>query len=59
MPMTGEMEINLDAVDAIECGQIVDLDMNTEGLETVTVKGGILTLKSSNTVRYGKRIFMS
>lgn len=43
------MEINLDGVDAIECGEIDGFSEGT--LETVTVDGGTLTLKSSGNVR--------
>lgn len=50
--MTGDMEINLDEVDTIECLEI-ELPGATEPdlLETVTVEGVTLTLKSSNNVR--------
>lgn len=51
-PMTGDLEINLDEVDTIECLEI-EVPGETEAnlLETVTVEGGTLTLKSSNNVR--------
>lgn len=45
-PMVGDVEINLDAVDTIQCEDLVD-----GPLDTVTVDGGTLTLKSSTTVR--------
>lgn len=49
VPLTGDMEINLDGVDTIECGEI---DGFIEGtLETVTIEGGTLTLKSSKNIR--------
>lgn len=48
-PLTGDMEINLDGVDTIECGEIDGFSEGT--LETVTVDGGTLTLKSSSNVR--------
>ena len=44
--MVGDVEINLDAVDTIQCEDLVD-----GPLDTVTVDGGTLTLKSSTTVR--------
>lgn len=51
-PMTGDVEINLDAVDTIECVEIeVAGEANANLLETVIVDGGTLTLKSSSSVR--------
>ncbi|MEP2388403.1 hypothetical protein [Hyphomonas sp.] len=53
-PMTGDMEINLDGVDTIECEEIGEnAEIDGNGLETVIVDGGTLTLKSSNNVWYG------
>ena len=50
--MTGDVEINLDAVDTIECVEIeVAGEANANLLETVIVDGGTLTLKSSSSVR--------
>lgn len=41
-------------VDTIACGVIgEEAGTNAETVETVTVDGGTLTLKSSNNVRYG------
>ncbi|CAM9463602.1 unnamed protein product, partial [Laminaria digitata] len=51
--MGGDMEINLDAVETIECEEIGEnAEVNANGLETVVVNGGTLTLKSSNNVRF-------
>lgn len=50
-PMTGDLEINLDEVDTIECVEIeVAGEANANLLETVVVDGGTLTLKSVNNV---------
>ncbi|CAM9141005.1 unnamed protein product [Laminaria digitata] len=46
------MEIFLDAVDTIACEELDDPDFNADGLETVVVDGGTLTLKSSSSVRF-------
>eukprot|EP00904_Undaria_pinnatifida_P005732 jgi/Undpi1/2289/HiC_scaffold_13.g05673.m1 len=51
-PMAGDMVISLDAVDTIECEGLDEDDINSNGLETVVVKGGSLTLKSSSSVRF-------
>lgn len=58
-PMTSDVEINLDAVDTIECEEIDGVYGLTKQLETVTVEGGTLTLKSSNSVRYGFLVHFS
>ena len=50
--MTGNMDINLDAVETLECEEVGEnAEVNTNGLETVIVDGGTLTLKSSSNVR--------
>eukprot|EP00904_Undaria_pinnatifida_P008960 jgi/Undpi1/5194/HiC_scaffold_2.g00477.m1 len=52
-PMTGDLEINLDEVDTIECVEIeVAGEANANLLETVVVDGGTLTLKSVNNVGF-------
>lgn len=53
-PVTGDVEINLDGVDTIACGVIgEEAGANAETVETITVDGGTLKIKSSNNVRYG------
>lgn len=49
-PMTGDMEINLDAVSVIECKEF-ESDIGGTALEQVVVSGGTLTLTSASTVR--------
>lgn len=57
-PMTGDMEINLDDVDTVECEEIDEFaEVDANGLETVVVDGGTLTLKSESNVRYGFMTF--
>lgn len=52
-PLTGDVEINLDGVDTIECGVTGEqAETSADTVETVTVDGGTLTLKSSNNVRF-------
>eukprot|EP00904_Undaria_pinnatifida_P003303 jgi/Undpi1/12974/HiC_scaffold_7.g02639.m2 len=52
-PMTGDMEINLDDVDTVECEEIDEFaEVDANGLETVVVDGGTLTLKSESNVRF-------
>lgn len=57
--MAGDMVISLDAVDTIECEGLDEDDINSNGLETVVVKGGSLTLKSSSSVRFAFTAFFA
>lgn len=59
-PLTGDVEINLDGVDTIECGVTGEqAETSADTVETVTVDGGTLTLKSSNNVRYAFMTYFS